>query len=216
MRALVVLSILPALPLAGCGPKALALSDDPVTRAAQCAVVSTAKARLATKDVRAALPFADQARTLHYAALVASEGGGFDQDRAAAVVKQLPVVEPGITSAKWQPLAPECDAAFPQARGPAKLPAETGDAQLGCSLLADYVESAMRSQEATYADQLGPVTKMRIALDSKLGARFARAGQKSMGAQQDARGAAMNRIVHAGAIGPVLEECVERFGAKNA
>ena len=46
-----------ALLVASCGPKTLALPDQPVDRAATCGVVAAAQARAGTANIKADLPF---------------------------------------------------------------------------------------------------------------------------------------------------------------
>ncbi|MBU3079190.1 hypothetical protein [Sphingomonas quercus] len=212
MRALILSVSILALGLSACGKKPdLALSDDPVTRAAQCGVVATAGARLAQTDVRAPVPFETRARVLHYALLTGTTAPGFDADKAGAVLKALPAAEPAITGGKWQPLGTACDAAYPETTAPARLPASSLDAQLGCSLLADYVETALRTQESTYTKDLDPIHKMRLGLDNSIGAKLARAGKKDGEDQKASRDKAMNAIAHAGAASEVLAACVKRY-----
>lgn len=202
-----------ALALAACGgPPALELAADPVQRAAQCGVVATTAARSAQTDVKADLPFATQVQVLHYALLAATDGnGGYDQARAGAVLKALPQAEPTVTEGQWQALVPACEAAFPHATAPARLPDGALDAQLGCALLADYVEGALQSQEVRYATDLQPIRQMRLGLDNRIGARLHQAGAADAEAQQAPRDRAMDRIVRAGAAAPMLATCVERF-----
>lgn len=217
MRALILSAPILAIALSACAKKPdLALSDDPVTRAAQCGVVAIAGARLAQTDVRAPVPFETRARVLQYALLTGTSAPGFDADRAGAVLKALPAVEPAITGGKWQPLGTACDAAYPETTAPARLPGSSLDAQLGCSLLADYVETALRSQESRYAKDLDPIHRMRLGLDNSIGAKLARAGKTDGADQKASRDKAMNAIAHAGAAGDVLAACVTRFKPPRA
>jgi hypothetical protein len=203
--------VAPSLLLAGCGAPTLALSDDPVTKAAQCGVVAASFARTAQKDVKATLPFDARVRVLHYALLAATEGGGYDMTRAAEVLKTLPEVEPEVTGGKWQPLGPACELAFGETTAPPRLPANPLEAQLGCSQLADYVEGALQSQETTYAEALQPIHAMRLALDNRIGAKMQSAGKTDLVDQKRPRDKAMNAIVHAGAAAETLRQCVRRF-----
>ncbi len=132
------------------------------------------------------------------------------------MLKALPLAEPAITGGKWQALAPACDAAFPETRAEVKLPASTLDAQLGCSLLADYVEGALRNQEANYAADLKPVREMRLGLDNRIGALLAHAGKRDSADQKASRDKAMRAIVHAGPAGSVLDACVARYSGSGA
>lgn len=212
MRAVMMAALMLALPLGGCGRPALALSDDPVTRAAQCAVTSTVQARLGQADVTAPLPFEAQVRVLHAALLAGSAGDTYDAGVAAAVLKTLPQVEPAISGGRWEMLVPACELAFPDMKARPELPAAVLDAQLGCSLLAQYVARALQSQQSSYADALGTLTRMRAALDDRIAARLADAGQTGAARQRDERARAMRAIVRGGAAKPMLDRCVEKYG----
>src|SRR5687767_11000478 len=87
-----------ALFLAACGPKAVALPEQPVDRAATCGVVAAAEARLATTDLQAQLPLATHGRIVHYALLAASEGGEFSAETANTVSQRMARLFEPITS----------------------------------------------------------------------------------------------------------------------
>ncbi len=212
MRSLILSATALGLTLSGCAKPVLALSDDPRTRAAQCAVVATVSARVAIKDPKGHLPFDAQGRALHPALLAGVEGDGYDPAATAAVLKRLAEVEPAITSGKWQALVPACAAAYPDAAGPVELPEAPLDAQLGCSLIADFLGRTLQSQEANYVAELEPARAMRAKLDNRIGAKLANAGQTDRDDQKGARSRAMAGIVRAGSPGPVLAACVKRFG----
>lgn len=211
MRSLFALILVPSLLLSGCGAPTLALSDDPVTKAAQCGVVATSFARTAQADVKATLPFDARVRVLHYALFAATEGGGYDVSRAAAVLKTLPQVEREVTGGDWQALAPSCELAFSETTAPSRLLTDPLQAELGCSMLAAYVEGALQSQESVYADSLQPIHAMRLALDGRIGAKLQGAGKGDVAQQKGPRDAAMHRIVRVGAAADTLKACVRRF-----
>lgn len=210
MRSLILAAA--ALSLVGCTKKELALSDDPQTRAAQCAVIATVQARVAIKDPKGHLPFDAQGRALHPALLAGVSGDTYDPAATSAVLKRLPEVQPAITSAKWQTLVPACAAASPDATGPVELPKAPLDAQLGCSLMADFLGRTLQSQEANYVAELEPARAMRAKLDNRIGAKLANAGKTDGDDQKGARSRAMAEIIRAGSPGPVLAACVKRFG----
>ncbi|HEY0313975.1 MAG TPA: hypothetical protein VGC56_15975 [Allosphingosinicella sp.] len=206
---------LAALLAAGCGgPKALALPDEPVARAATCGVVATATARGATADIKAPLPIAAEGHILHYALLAASPDKGFSSETAGAVVQRMRSLEPEVTGGKWQDLVPACRAAFPEAeKSDAALPADRLDAQLGCSGLAQFTATALEPAKSTYGAQLGEYRRLRARLSDKMGpALRARAGT-APGAQRRAEGEAMAKIVRAGSPVAVLAACAARFGS---
>src|ERR1051325_2044401 len=102
--------------LAACsGEKPLALPEEPVDRAATCAFVAAAVARVAVKDINAPLPVEAQGRIVHYALLAASAEGAFDAATANAVNKRIGALKDKLTSGRWQTLIQPCRAAFPAA-----------------------------------------------------------------------------------------------------
>jgi hypothetical protein len=199
--------------LAGCGKKEVALPADPIQRAATCGVVATADARRASANVEAKLTLEQQGRILHYALLAAADGGGFDQDRSAAVIKAMPSLGDKVTTGKWEPLIAACEAAYPatKASGAVTLPADTFTAQAGCHDLADFVTSALRTQEADYIDRIRPYDAMERKLDDRMGSKLQQRGlSQAQGAE--ARDKAMAEMIRLGSPIAVLEACEKRFG----
>lgn len=208
-------AVLASLLLSACGgPKTLTLPAEPVDRAATCGVVATASARGATADIQAPLPIAAEGRILHYALLGASPEGSYSSETAGAIVKRMSVLEPQITSGKWQDLVPVCKAAFPDAeKTDATLPRDKLDAQLGCSALAQFVATALEPAKSRYAEPLAEYRRLRGTLADRVGpALRARAGS-SASAQRAAEDKAMADIVRAGSPVAVLAECGKRYGS---
>jgi hypothetical protein len=198
--------------LSACGPKSLTLPEDPVDRAATCGIVAAAEAREATADVQAPLPFEAQGRILHYALLAASADGAFSPEQASAVSKRMSELQEGVTSGKWQELAPACHAAFPEAEaGEVKLPDDRLMAQLGCDELEGFLSTALASQKARYGNELGEYRQLANRLNQVMGpALTARAGA-GLGAQRELRREALAEIARAGSPMAVMEQCIARF-----
>ncbi|HMC93070.1 MAG TPA: hypothetical protein VKI45_11475 [Allosphingosinicella sp.] len=212
---LVTPAVLLSLALGGCGgPKALTLPTEPVDRAATCGVVATAAARGATADIQAPLPIAAEGRILHYSLLGASSDGRYSSETAGAIVKRMSVLEPQITSGKWQELAPACKAAFPEAEASeVALPKDRLDAQLGCSALAQFMATALEPAKSRYAGALADYRRLRGKLSDRLGPGLRARVGSSTAAQRAAEDKAMAAIARAGSPVAVLAECAARFGS---
>ena len=102
--------------LASCGSKKLSLSNDPIDKAATCAVVSAADARLKAPDGKGDLDFEAQTRIIHYAMLAGAQGQDFSAARASAVVTRMNALQEDITSNKWKDLIEPCDRAIQSSR----------------------------------------------------------------------------------------------------
>jgi hypothetical protein len=202
-----------ALALSGCGPTQLALPDDPVERAATCGVVSAADARKALNSVQGDLPFDSELGVIHYSLLAGAEDGGFARDKASAVAKRMPELADKVTGGKWQALKQPCAQAFPASApaSPPKLPASTAQAQLGCYVLADFLRTALQSQDASYGEQLSMLGALRRTLDPKLAGRFAARGQTDMAAQKDPRDAALSDMARRGPPAQLIKLCVAAY-----
>jgi hypothetical protein len=206
-----------ALLLAGCGgPKPLTLPEALVDRAATCAVVAAAGARLATSDVQSPLPLAAQGKVAHYALLAATEGGPFDPGIASSVSRRTSALQEQVTAGKWQDLAPACASAFPAAERTAfKLPEGRLDAQLACEELADFAATALAAQKVHYRGELAAYGYMRSALNDALAPGLrARAGS-SLPAQQRERRKALAAAARLGSPIAVLDACKARFGEEG-
>lgn len=200
------------LALAGCGPKATALPEEPIARAATCGIVAAAQARKASADVEAKLSLEAQGRILHPALLTGSEGGAFDRTRAAQVVNAMPALGDKVTEGKWEPLVAACAAAFPAtaAAGPVELPRERFAAEAGCHDLADYFTTALRASEADYAERIRAYDAMERRLDERMGASLNARGLTGAPALA-ARAKATAGLIALGPPVAVLDRCVERF-----
>ncbi len=201
-----------AMLLASCGPKTLALPEQPVDRAATCGVVAVAEGRLGTADIKAPVPFEAMGRVLHYPLLAGSAGESFSSETAADVQKRMTDLQDSITEGKWQELIPACRAFFPAtAVRDVKLPADRFDAQLGCYELGDFIRSALEDQ-GKYDNELGEYRQLDYKLDAAVGpALRARVGG-GLEAQQEARRKALATIAKAGPPVEVMKQCVSRFG----
>src|SRR5690349_19495041 len=113
MRSKILAVSAAALALSSCGPKQLALPNNPVDRAATWAVVSAAEARLQSPEAKVDLDFNAQTVINHYAKLGASEGRNFSAKQATAVVNRMGELEADINNAKWQDLVAPCNQAYP-------------------------------------------------------------------------------------------------------
>jgi hypothetical protein len=203
-----------ALLLAACGPKTLTLPDGPVDRAATCGVVAAAEARLATRDIQAPLPLAAQGRILHYALLAASAGGEFSAETANRVSLRMSELQGQVTGGKWQELAPACRSAFPEAAAKeVVLPASGFDAQIGCNELADFVLTALESQESDYANELGAYRRLNRKLNDAIAPGLTRRAGSRLAAQQSERRRALAAMAKLGSPVALIDRCMERFAA---
>jgi hypothetical protein len=201
-----------ALILSACGPKALELPGDPVDRAATCAVVAAAAARVSVPDVKAPLPLAAQGKIFHYALIAASHGGTFEAETANRVNKRMRELEAGITGGKWEDLVPACDSAFPAtAKTAVQLPSGRFEAQIACEELAEFTSVALEGAEKDFGNELAGYRRMRTELNDAIAPGLrARAGAGSE-AQSRERDEALAAAAALGSPIPVLEKCRERF-----
>lgn len=202
-----------SLTLGGCGDKTLTLPADPVDRAATCGVVTAIEARLATPNVKAPLALEAQGRILHHALLAGAEGGEFSADRAAAVSRRMTELQEDIAGGKWEELKPACAAAYPETRlAQVELPQGRLDAQLGCDELADFLATALGSQEADYGREIGSYHDLQQKLDQVMGPALRQRVGAGLEGQQKLRREALARISKAGPPMLVMGRCIERFG----
>jgi len=196
-----------------CGPKALELPADPIDRAATCGVVAAAETRSASGDIKSALPFDAQTKILHHALLAGAQGDSFEPEKAGAVSQRMQELQDAITSGKWRDLAPGCRAAFPQAEiKEVTLPADRFDAQLGCDELADFLATAMASQEKDYSERMGEFSDLTRKFNATLGPGLRSRVGADLDAQRDERRKALARTAKLGSPAAVMRQCVEKFG----
>ena len=198
--------------LASCGPRSLALPEQPVDRAATCGVIAAQSARLATHDIQAALPFEAMGRIIHYPLLAGSAGGSFSSDTAKQVQTRMTELQERIGEGKWKELIPACQTAFPAAElKQVRLPDDRFDAQLGCVELGDFMRSALEEQHE-YANELGEYRDLGTKLEGTLANGLRSRAGKDLAARQDKRRKALAMMANAGPPISVLQECMTRFG----
>lgn len=213
MRRTVFAAMLGATLLAGCGgPKPLALPADPVDRAATCAVVAAAEARVAVKDVQAPLPLAAQGRVVHYGLLAASAQGHFEAETANAVNRRMNAIEGRITGGRWQALAAPCRQAYPAAANAAPaLPPGRLDAGMACEELAEFMANAFDGRK-DLAHQVSEYRTLRRTLNDRLAPALKTKVQGGFEAQQAEGRKALARAAGLGPPTAVLDLCLARFG----
>lgn len=201
-----------ALALLSCGKQtALTLPEDQVDRAATCAVVAAAEARLAT-DVRQVLTFEAQGPILHPALIAASQGGSFSGETANRVSIRMTELAEGITGGKWQDLVPACRAAFPQsAESEIALPQNGFEARLGCNELADFMITALAEQESDYGNELAEYRALKRRLESPLVPGLRSRAGSDLQAQRAERRKALAAFSGLGSPVIVLKQCIRRF-----
>ncbi|KKC26884.1 hypothetical protein [Sphingomonas sp. SRS2] len=213
MRSAIFLVSASALMLSACGPKKLALPADPIDKAASCAVVSAAEARLRNPDTKGDLDFDAQTRIIHYAMLAGIEGEGFSTKNASAVVSRMSEVEADITNGKWQDLVAPCDQAFPEVKKTSgiALPEGRFDAQLGCYAMADFLVKTVTTTDPKAQDRFAAFQKMKRDLDGSIGATMKARGAGSYERTLDLKQGALVRMTRLGAPAEVMTMCTERF-----
>ncbi|MEA3060935.1 MAG: hypothetical protein QOJ94_716 [Sphingomonadales bacterium] len=199
--------------LAACsGNQPLALPDAPVDRAATCAIVAAAEARVAVKDINDPLPVEAQGRIVHHALLAASAGGTFDAATANAVNKRMGELKDKVTSGAWQTLIQPCRAAFPAASDDApQLPKTALDAELACEQLAEFLANALDAQ-GRYRQEVADYRRLRGRLNERLASALKARVGGSLAAQQEAGRKALARAASLGSPVAVMRRCVARFG----
>lgn len=202
-----------AVVLAGCGPKQLALSNDPIDKAATCAVVSAADARAHGTDVKGDLDFPSQTRILHYAMLAASDGDKFSASKAKAVVSRMGEVEADVTNGKWQALVSPCDQAYPQVKKTAgiELPKGRFDAALGCYSLGDFLVKSVTTNDPRAQETLSGVMKMRRDLDTTVGKGLKARGAGKYEGTLSLKQEALAQMTKLGAPAETMKACTGRF-----
>lgn len=202
------------LAAAGCGPRMLALPEEPIERAATCGVIETATAReKSTEAVGKPLDVETQGRILHYALLAASAGRSYDASIAAAVVRQQAAIADDVTAGEWQTLQAPCAAAFPAvAKTPTSLPRDPMTATLGCDELATFMRTALARQSYAFGHTLDEYQKLNRALDQPAAVQFLRHGIMKLPARLARRNDALAAIVRLGSPVPMLKLCSARYG----
>lgn len=198
--------------LASCGPHKLALPDDPVDRAATCAVVSAASSR-SSAPVSGGLGFDAQTRIIHYAMLAGTDDKGLSAKRTAAVIARMSELEGHITDGKWQKLTAPCDEAYPEVRKVAgiELPASKFDAELGCYALGDFLARSVQTSDPKGETTLATYNKLHRKLDAPIGAGLKERGASQVEKTQLLKDQALGRMTRLGAPVKVMEMCTGRF-----
>ena len=199
--------------LAACsGDKPLTLPSDAVDRAATCAVVAAAEARVAVKEINDPLPVEAQGRIVHPALLAASATGEFDAPTANAVNKRMDEFKDKLTSGAWQSLIQPCRTAFPPAANQApELPRNALDAELDCEQLAEFLANALDAQ-GRYRQQVADYRRLRGRLNDRLASALKARVGGSLAAQQEAGRKALARAASLGSPVAVIRLCAARFG----
>jgi hypothetical protein len=197
--------------LAACGPKALALPEEPVDRAATCGSVAAATERAATA-VGAPLSLEAIERVLHYPMLAGSAGPSFSPDVATAVQKRMSELQDSIVEGKWRDLIPACKAAFPATQiAEVKLPGERFEAQLGCDELGDFLLSSLEAQEG-YLTELGKYRQLTNKLEAPVAVGLRSRAGSDPEARQAERRKVLATMTKAGPPDAVMQACLARFG----
>jgi predicted small lipoprotein YifL len=199
--------------LAACsGKQPLALPEAPVDRAAACAVVAAAEARVAIQDINAPLPVEAQGRIVHYALLAASRTGAFDAETANAVNKRVGEIKDKLTSGPWQTLIQPCRASYPAAGNDSpELPKNALDSELACEQLAEFLANALEAQ-GRYRQEVADYRRLRGRLNDRLASALKARVGGSLAAQQEAGRKALARAASLGSPVAVMRLCAARFG----
>lgn len=208
-RALAIM-IVSGLLIAGCGPRAIALPDDPIASAATCGVVAAAKARAAQADIKAPLSMAAQGDILRHALVVGARTPEFAQADASAVIAGMSERAGEVTDSDWQALIEPCDKAFPPPPEPAKLPDDPYVAGLGCDALGRFMRAALAS-DGRYEAELSRYNKLETALDTRIAPLLAAHGKSGTEAAQAEKRKAMSSIVKLGRPDQLMDACVARY-----
>lgn len=199
--------------LVSCGSKKLSLSNDPIDRAATCAVVSAAAARLKAPNRKGDLDFESQTRIIHYAMLAGAQGNDFSAERASAVVSRMNALQEDITNNKWKGLIEPCDQAFPIVKKTAgiELPRNRFDAALGCYSMGDFLVKTVSSNDPRSIDRFSSFVRMKQELDGSIGSGLKARGAGNAEKTQALKEAALVRMTKLGAPAAVMNICTGRF-----
>lgn len=199
------------LVLAACGPKTLALPEEPVDRAATCGAVAAASGRAAT-GVGAPLPLEAIGRVLHYPMLAGSAGESYSSDAAAQVQARMSELQDSVIESKWQELIEPCRSAFPAtAVTDVTLPSDRFQAQLGCDELSDFLRSSLQAQ-VEYENELAEYRRLSNKLEPALASGLRSRAGSGIERQQEERRRALAVMANAGPPVMVLRQCLARFG----
>jgi hypothetical protein len=163
-----------ALLLSSCSSGPPALPEDVVGSAATCAAVAASKARAALPDLSKPLSIDQQSQVIHYALLAGAADPKFSRENANSVVKQMQTIAGQFDDDEWQPLAPLCKTAFPEADAShtVALPAVSEEAQMQCYALGDFMVRALGAYNETYQDAVvkynGMLGKLEPAIKEQL------------------------------------------------
>jgi hypothetical protein len=199
--------------ISGCGEKTPPLPTEALDRAATCGVVAAASEREAA-GARGDLPADAQARILHYAMLYASAGGTLDQDKVNAVSKRMPALFDRTIQGKWQNLRPVCAQAFPatQVQQP-KLPAKPADSMLQCYILADFLRKVLSAQGSSYGAATNAYGALKDRLDTKMVPVLRAAGLHNGSAFQHKRLEELAAAAKLGQPPAVIAACEKKYPA---
>ena len=199
--------------LSACGPHSLSLPDQPIDRAATCAVVAAASARSTTKDVSAPLPLSAHGRIAHYALLAATEGGDYVPDTAGAVSRRMNLLKEKIADGEWEPLGPACRTAYPAAERTGRaLPEDGFQAELQCSELGEFLYSALKAHESDYRNEIVGYRNLHLVLDERLARPLLAKAGSDLEARRKVRHAGLVAAARLGNPVSVMEQCRRRFG----
>lgn len=208
-----LLIVLPGLIAAtvACGPKQVALSADPVERAATCGVVAAAHARVNTTNIKAPLSVEAKGETLRYALLTGAQQESFSAEQAGAVVKRMPEIADQVTDGKWEKLVEPCAQAYPAAAtAQPELPKDPLVAGLGCDMLRQFVGRALAS-DGRYEETLTQYSALERKLDAKLAPLMARQGIDNGAEGIEHKRKAMSTVAKLGNPTAVMDACVQRY-----
>ena len=206
------LAAMSALLLAACsGAEKPVLPENPVERAAICAVVAELDERRQAGE--APLPFEAHEHVLHYALLAGSVGTSFAPETTDAVITRMKRIRPEIAESKWQKILPECRIAYSEAwTFNIELPKDRFESKLQCDELGKFLTRSLRRHHAEDPARAAAYNQMALKLDYRIqpGLRV-RAGDAPE--QQTAeRRKALAAAAKLGRPTQVMEQCVQRYG----
>lgn len=208
-----LLLVLPGLIAAtsACGSRQVALSADPVERAATCGVVAAAQARVNMKDIKAPLSVEAKGETLRYALLTGAQQESFSAEQAGAVVKRMPEIADQVTDGKWEKLVEPCAQAYPATPTTRpELPQDPLVAGLGCDMLRQFVGRALAS-DGRYQETLSRYSELERELDAKLAPLMVRQGIGNGPEGMAEKRKAMSTVAKLGNPTAVMDACVQRY-----
>ena len=213
MSSKLLVPLIGAALMSGCGERAPALPTEPLDRAATCGVVAAASEREAA-GAKGELSADGQARILHYAMLYASADSRLDQNKVNSVSKRMPALFDQTIKGKWQDLRRACAQAFPpsQVRQPA-LPAKPVDSMLQCYALADFLRKVLSEQGGGYGAAANNYGALKDRLDTKMVPTLRAAGLRNGPALQHKRLEALAAAANLGQPPAVIAACEKKYPA---